>query len=245
LGLLHGDDGRPPESIESQPIDVEDASRLMVDLGFVAFRTPAGAAAPDSCLMVMIHDEPTGRHFDTEVITYWGASAGRGHLLALDRTATLPLSRDYSWGRIRIVDRFGAQNAFVSFGGTLTGESISDHAHLFIFRSPAIILRLPGHSQREDRLAEEAVSFFGRVIPHLWRADAERDLSSRDPLDLYAAFLLHTRAELAASLALREALGAEEQVLHRELRALEARGPGRMEAGRALLAALGIAVDGP
>ena len=43
----------------------------MADLGFVAFRTPPGMPVPDSCLMVMIRDAPTRRHFDPETVSYW------------------------------------------------------------------------------------------------------------------------------------------------------------------------------
>ena len=147
--------------------------------------------------MVTIHDIPTERHFDTEVVSYWVTSLDRGQLRTVDGTTPLPFSRPFSWGRIRLVDRLGARNSFVSFGGTLSGESVGAGARLFIFRSPAPIFRgLPGHSQREDRLAAEVLTFFGRMIPHLWMpAHRAADLVRRRPLDVYAAFLLHVRAD--------------------------------------------------
>ena len=114
---------------------------------------------------------------------------------------------------------------------------------LFIFCSPALILRLPGHSQREDKLAEEVLTFFGRIIPHLWAPDIERRISSASPLDVYAAFLLHTRARLARSRALRDSLGAAASTLHREIAVIEENHRDRLEAGELLLAALKIPLD--
>jgi hypothetical protein len=244
-GLRRAVDGRigPPESIDAPPIDIETAAGLMSDVGFVVFRTPPGSSAPESCLMVLLHDAPTRRHFDAEVVTYWVARAGRGQLATIDRAARLPVSMPYSWGRIRILDRLGARNSFVSFGGTLSAESVGEGARLLIFRSPALILRLPGHSQREDRLAEEVMTFFGRPIPHLWTADTERLIAAALPLDVYAAFLLHTQARIASSPALRRALSGARSTLRREIAVLEESAGDRLAAGRQLLAALQIPLD--
>lgn len=233
----------PPESIDEPPIDADVAARLMSDVGFIAFRTPSGSKAPDSCLMVTLHDIPTERHFDTEVVSYWVTNLDRGQLQTIDGTTRLPFAHPFSWGRIRLVDRFDARNGFVSFGGTLSGESVGAGARLFIFRSPAPIFRLPGHSQREDRLAEEVLTFFGRIIPHLWTPETERRISSASPLDVYAAFLLHARARLAHSRALRDALGGAALSLRKEFAVIEENDRDRLEAGRRLLAALEIPPD--
>jgi hypothetical protein len=230
-----------PESIDEPPIDADVAARLMSGVGFIAFRTPSGSKTPESCLMVAVHDVPTERHFDTELVSYWVTSLDRGQLQILDGTTRLPFSHPFSWGRIRLVDRFDARNSFVSFGGTLSGESVGAGARLFIFRSPAPILRLPGHSQHEDRLAKEVLTFFGRIIPHLWTPDIERRISSASPLDVYAAFLLHTRARLAQSRALRDALGGAASSLRREFAVIEENDRDRLDAGERLLAALEIA----
>jgi hypothetical protein len=230
----------PPESIDEPPIDADVAARLMADVGFVAFRTLSGSRVPQSCLMVTLHDIPTERHFDTEVISYWVTSVDRGQLQTIDTTTRLPFSHPFSWGRIRLVDRFNARNSFVSFGGALSGESVGTGARLFIFRSPAPIFRLPGHSQREDRLAGEVMTFFGRIMPHLWTPETERRISSASPLDVYAAFLLHARARLARSRALRDALGGVASSLHKEVAVIEENDRDRLEAGQRLLAALEI-----
>ena len=73
----------------------------MSDLGFVAFRTPSGSKVPESCLMVTVHDTPTQRHFDTEVVSYWVTSLDRGQLQTIDGTTRLPFSHPFS-GRIRL-----------------------------------------------------------------------------------------------------------------------------------------------
>lgn len=238
-----GDKSRPPESIDEPPIDLDAAARLMADAGFVLFRTPPGSPTPESCLMVVIRDVPSERHFDAEVASFWVTSDERGQLQSVDRKVRLPFSRPYSWGRIRIVDRLGARNSFVGFGGEVTGESVGAGARLLIFRSPAMIFRLTGHSQREDRLAQEVLTFFGRIVPHLWTPDVERRVSSASPLDLYSALLLHTRARVVRSRALREALGGGESFLHREIALMEATRPDRLQGGRLLLAALELPLD--
>lgn len=230
----------PPESIDETPIDVEEASRLMATLGFVLFRTPPGARLPASCLMLQLNDEPTGRHFDPEVVDYWAIVAGHGRSLSLDGSVHVPFSGSYSWGQIRITDRYGVRNRFVSFGGELSGESVGPGAKLIIFRSPATILRLPGHSQRQDRMAEEALTFFAHVIPRLWEPGIEPTVSDASPLDLYASFLLDTRARIERSSVLRVALERESPTLQREIAALERAGGGHLEAGRALLSTLGL-----
>ena len=74
-----------PEAIDDPPLTLDVASRLMADLGFLAFRTPPGTQTPDSCLMAMIRERPTRRHFDPEVVTYWASRGGRGILEYADR----------------------------------------------------------------------------------------------------------------------------------------------------------------
>jgi hypothetical protein len=155
----------------------------------------------------------------------------------LDRCSAVPFVRDFSWGQIRLVDRFGAHNTFAAFGGELSGESVGDGARLFIFRSSAPILRLGGHSQRPDRLATDVVSFFAQLVPHVWAGQNERLVAASPSLDLYAAFLLHMNARITRSAALRESGAADARVLARELAALS---PWQVERGRALLERLGM-----
>jgi hypothetical protein len=232
----------PSEAIDEAPITVDAASELMADLGFLAFRTPPGTAVPDSCLMAMIRDAPTRRHFDPELASYWVIDDGRGRVEVADRDTTTPLTREFSWGRIRLVDRFGARNSFVSFGGVMDAERVGPDALLLVFRSPAPILRLRGHSQREDRTAEEVLTFFGRLVPRLWQSPAEeRMLGAASPEALYAAFMLHSTARSRQSTVLREAISDDVRPLLRELRLTEVHRPHALSAARALLERMDLA----
>jgi hypothetical protein len=231
----------PPESIEQPALTIDEAAGLMADLGFVAFRTPPDAVVTDSCLMVMIRDAPTRRHFDPETVSCWVTENGHGQTELVDRDARAPISQPFSWGRIRLVDRLGMRNSFVSFGGWLTGERVGADALLLIFRSPAPILRLPGHSQQRDRLSDDILSFFGRLIPRLWSNPAhERVVGSVPPEDLYAAFLLHEAGRLQRSHSLREAIPDDAHALLRQLELAERSRPDSLAAGRELLSLLGL-----
>jgi hypothetical protein len=234
----------PPESIDQPALSLDEAAALMSDLGFVAFRTPAEVSGTDSCLMVVIRDAPTRRHFDPEIASFWVMERGRGTKASADRATTTPLSRAYSWGPIRLEDRFGVRNEFVSFGGWLTCERVGPDATLLIFRSPAPILRLGGHSQPPDGLADNAVSFFSRLIPHTWVAAQEALIGSVPPSDLWAAFLLYERARLSQSVPLREALSDDDRGVSREVMRARAAQHDALAGGQRLLARLGLLTRG-
>jgi hypothetical protein len=242
-GSLQRADGTPiatpPESIEQAALTIDAAADLMADLGFVAFRTPPDAEVKDSCLMAMIRDAPTRRHFDPETVSYWVIENGHGQTELVDREVRTPISRRFSWGRIRLVDRLGKRNSFVSFGGWLTGERVGADALLLIFRSSAPILRLPGHSQQRDHLSDDAMSFFGRLVPRLWSSPAhERLVGALPPDALYAAFLLHEARQINRSAPLREAIPDDAHALIRELELAERHRPEALAAGRELLSVL-------
>ena len=235
----------PPETIEDAAITVDRAAELMADLGFVAFRSQSTDAIPDSSLVAIIRDSPTRRHFDPEVVTYWAMSAGRGQLDAIDRDTALPIARRYNWGRIRLTDRFHAKNGFASFGGELMADRIGPDARIVIFCSPAPIVRLRGHSQLQDRLADEIQSFFARVTPRLWTSRSEEAMvASAAPDALYSAFLIdaHNRLSSASS-------DDEEQVdiyrnVVRELDLFRRHRPAAVETGARLIRRLGLSEPG-
>ena len=230
----------PPETIDDAAISIDQASALMTDLGFIVFRTPPDSSTPDSCLMVMLHESPTTRHFDPEVVSFWITDEGRGRIREIDRTSRA-FEMPFSWGRIRVVDRLGARNSFVTFGGMVSSERVGSGALLLIFRTPAVIFRLPGHSQRQDRLAEDAMSFFGRLVPLLWRSpDIERTVAATPPLVLYGAFLLHTIERVTHSQILRDSIEPELPTLHRQLDDMMAHHPDPMRAAAILLVTLGM-----
>lgn len=61
----------PPEQVGGAALSLDEAAGLMARFGFVAFRTPPGDPMPDKCLMAAIRSQPTGRHFDPEIVSYW------------------------------------------------------------------------------------------------------------------------------------------------------------------------------
>ena len=230
---------RAPESIEHPALTIDEASGLMAHLGFVAFRTPPRAAVTDSCLMAMVRDAPTRRHFDPKSVGFWVVANGHGALRVADRDSRTPISQPYSWGRISLTDRFGARNSFASFGGWLTGERVATDALLLIFRSPAAILRLPGHSQHRDLLSDRALAFFGRIVPRLWSHPGNEQLvSSAPPEGLYGAFLLYEARRFVGSTAPRDVIGEDARALARELARMQRSRPDALVEGRELLALL-------
>jgi hypothetical protein len=231
----------PPESIEQPALSIDEAAGLMAGLGFVAFRTSSDTPQTDSCLMVMIRDTPTRRHFDPEAVTYWVLDNGHGRSEVIDYATQAPISRPFSWGRIRLVDRLGARNGFVSFGGWLTGERVGNDALLLIFRSPAPILRLPGHSQRHDSLSDEILGFFGRLIPRMWSNPSDETLvGSLPPEALHAAFLIHEAGRTRGSVRLRDANPSDARAALRQLELAQRYRPDELAAGREILSRLGL-----
>lgn len=235
--------GSPPETIDDDPLTIDAASELMARLGFIAFRTPPAARMPDSCLMALLRDTPTFAHFDPEAVSYWSFEAGHGGLATIEVTTRPPLSHPFSWGRIRISDRLGMRNSFVTFGGQLTAEAMGPGALLVIFRSPVPILRLPGHSQRADHLAEEAIAFFGRLLPRLWDSTMEQLVGGAAPEALWAAFLLHERERGETPNRLFDEADRVKSRVWRGLRQLSVERPDALAGGRRMLHALGLSAS--
>lgn len=232
----------PPEGIEEPPITLDEASQLMARLGFIGFRSPPEAAVPDSCLMAVIRDRPTRQHFDPEAASFWVFDDPHGRLELIDRDSPMPVHGRFSWGRIRLVDRYLARNSFVTFGGVLDAERVGSDARVIIFRSPAPILRLPGHSQRQDRLSEHVMSFFARLVPKLWSDGPEAELASAGPEALYAAFLLYTAAALKRSPMLRESAADGAAAVRRDLADMAHQRAAALAAGDALIKRLKLEV---
>ena len=213
---------------------------MMGDLGFLAFRTEAEVPGTDSCLLVMIRDAPTRRHYDPDAVGYWTMVDGQGRWELADRDTAAPKTQRFSWGRIRLEDRYGARNDFVTFGGWLATDRVADDALLLVFRSPAPILRLGGHSQPGDHLAEEVLVFFSHLVPRLWDGrTTELMVGSEPPEHLWAAFLLHVQKRVRSS-GLREALAGDAVTLGHELDREHHLRPEAIDEGRRLLARLGL-----
>jgi hypothetical protein len=230
----------PPEAIRDPAITIERASSLLGTLGFIAFRTPPSDPLPDSCVAAVLRETPTLRHFDPVSATYWVTVDCHGALDAVQWDTRTPQSRVFSWGRIRLVDRFGIRNSFVSFGGTVDSERLSRTDLLLIFRSPAPILRLRSHSQQPDDGAEDLVAFFGRIVPRLWTSpEIERLVNESEPTDLYGAFLLYSAQRRSDSHRLPDAQSLDTHE-RRELDLLATHRPDAVARGRELLETLDL-----
>ena len=132
--------------------------------GFLAYPDLPDGPGP-AFLLVALRPAPTLRHYDPEAIDYWVTDDGRGSRRTLTHDTPMPRSEDFSWGLIRLVDRLGVSNEYLTFGGHLDAALIDDVV-VAAFASPAPLLRRGGHSQGWDDGAD--------VIGALLRADDGR-----------------------------------------------------------------------
>jgi hypothetical protein len=169
-------------------LDPPAAAGLLENLGFVASSDLPDRPGP-AYLLVAFRPEPTLRHYDPELVSYWVTAAGRGAQRVLTRDTELPVDADFTWGMIRIVDRLKVSNEYLTFGGHLAAASIQDTT-IGVFTSPTPLLRRGGHSQGWDHGAEILGAFFGRLqIAVDYIPGFEAHLAAADPLARYAAFL--------------------------------------------------------
>ncbi|CAN5588848.1 hypothetical protein BH20CHL7_BH20CHL7_11910 [soil metagenome] len=168
--------------------DLRAAAPLLADWGFLADPDLPDRPGP-AYLLVALRDQPTLRHYDPEVVDYWVSDAGRGVRRSLTRATRMPIEMPFSWGLIRIVDRLGVSNEYVSFGGQLRAAAV-DGMTIAVFRSEVPLLRRGGHSQGWDYGADTLAAYFGRV---LLAVDVELGYEARaaaaDPPTRYAAFI--------------------------------------------------------
>jgi hypothetical protein len=209
---------RPPAERLGLPIVV---SRI-ADLGFLV-----GPDLPDrpgpAYLLIALRDEPTLRHYDPERIDFWVADDGRGVRRTLTRATAVPLDLEVSWGMIRIVDRLGATNEYLTFGGHLSAVPLPG-ATVVAITSPVPLLCRGGHSQQWDAGGEQLGAFFARVVAAVdVRPDLEPRFAAVDPLVRYAAFLADVVARYRTCPDLRDLnphvyglLLAEESLMRRE-----------------------------
>lgn len=225
----------------SSGTDIAEATRRLLDLGFW-LESPFPARAGDSRLFLALRDRPTLRHFDPELVTYWQTGDdGRGHRADLTRATDLPISHEYSWGKITIVDRLGVHNEFMSLGGTLTAEETAPDTTTVVFRSPGPVLRLGGHSQGADLVATDLGAFFGRMmVPIDFEPGAEQAISSTSPMARYAAFVAFEQARFDGHPLLREEHPQHAMIIALEARRLERDDPFAWAAGTRLVERLGL-----
>jgi hypothetical protein len=196
----------PPTTGRSPSID--EAAALVRDWGFLAHADLPNEPG-DAYLVVAIRDQPTLTHFDPEQVEFWvnrgPAGHERGTRQTIWRTTGLPISIPFSWGTIRIIDRLGISNEYITFGGLL--EAVDQPGMtLCIFRSPAPLLRRGGHSQESDPGSFDFAAFFGRVMIAIdYVPGFEALASTTSPLGRYAACVAHFAERYSHSADLRSA----------------------------------------
>jgi hypothetical protein len=173
---------------------VAEAGRLLANLGFTLYHASPDLPRGGADLLVALREVPALTHFDPELVEYWVAREGRGRPARLERSSRLPLTVEFEWGAIRIIDRLGVENQFLSFGGELRAQELERATAVVRFRSPAPIFRWAGHSQGVDPLTDEVGAFFGRLmVPVDFEPGAESRIAEAPPLVLYAACVADVR----------------------------------------------------
>jgi hypothetical protein len=156
--------------------------------GFLAYPDLPDGPGP-AFLLVAIRPAPTLQHYDPEAVDYWVTEDGRGSRRTLTHDTSMPLSDDFSWGLIRLVDRLGVSNEYLTFGGHLDAALIGDVV-VAAFASSAPLLRRGGHSQGWDEGADAIGGFFARMMVAVdFKPGFERSFAAADPLTRYAAFV--------------------------------------------------------
>lgn len=215
------------------PLDTRVGYELLEQLGFLHVPAATAGSGP-AYLLVAIRRRPTLDHYDPELIRYWVACDGRGTCDEMTISSRMPLQAPFSWGTIRLVDRLGVSNEYLTFGGDLSAERVAG-AVVSVFRSPAPLLTCGGHSQGWDAGAHAVAGFFGRLRAEVGAdRQLERVVADTPPLALFAAFV----AEAARRLRGSEELRAIEPILwrwiRREARGLASERPPEWAAGQAL-----------
>ena len=201
MGAPLGGDAEPRED-PAPVLRAVDMARWVSRWGFLAAPDLPDGPGP-AFLLVALRPVPTLSHYDPEAIDYWVTEGGRGARRSLTHDSPMPLSEDYSWGPIRLIDRLGASNEYLTFGGHLDAAAIDDGI-VAALASPAPLLRRGGHSQDWDLGADAIGAFFGRLMVAVdFTPGFEATLAQATPLTRYAAFVRDGLARRAAGVAFR------------------------------------------
>ena len=202
--------------------------------GFLAYPDLPDGPGP-AFLLVALRPTPTLQHYDPEAVDYWVTDGGHGSRRTLTHDTSMPRSEDFSWGMIRLVDRLGVSNEYLTFGGHLDAAWIDDVV-VAAFSSPAPLLRRGGHSQGWDEGADAIGAFFARIMVAVdFKSDFERTFAAAEPLTRYAAFVRDTdgrRHRGQRSTSLDDPLG---RLVRHEATRIRASAPGAWDAAGALL----------
>lgn len=156
--------------------------------GFLAYPDLPDGPGP-AFLLVALRPIPTLKHYDPEAIDYWVTDGGRGSRRTLTHGTLMPRSEEFSWGLIRLVDRLGVSNEYLTFGGHLDAALIDDVV-VAAFASPVPLLRRGGHSQGWDDGADVIGGFFARMMVAVdFKPGFEQSFGAADAQTRYAAFV--------------------------------------------------------
>jgi hypothetical protein len=221
----------------SAAIQPSAAVPLLADWGFLVHADLPDKDGP-AYLLVALRRQPSLRHYDPEKVEYWVARGDRCVRETLTTDSRIPCQVDYAWGTIRLVDRLGVTNEYLTFGGRLSADAFDDGI-VAVFTSPAPQLRRGGHSQGWDHGAEALGAFFGRLRAAVGGGSRfEARAANADPVTWYAAFLADFLPRYRASAVLREMHPELWRILQVEERRLQREQPDDWSEGVQLLAAL-------
>lgn len=231
------------EDVQAAPPEGElraaDVAGRVGHWGFLAHPDLPDGPGP-AFLLVALRPAPTLQHYDPEAVDYWVTQGGRGQRRTLTHDAPMPRSEDFSWGLIRLVDRLGVSNEYLTLGGHLDAASVDDVV-VAAFASPAPLLRRGGHSQGLDPGADAIGAFFGRVMIAVdFKPGFEAAFAEADPLTRYAAFVRDAEARSRLGRAAARNDDEVAPLIRREAARLRASQPGSWDAAAALLDIAGI-----
>ena len=179
---------RPKDADPALGLTATELAGQVDHWGFVAHPDLPDRPGP-AFLLVALRPAPTLQHYDPEAVDYWVTKDGRGERRTLTHDSPMPQSEDYSWGLIRLVDRLGVSNEYLTFGGHLDAVLIDDVV-VAAFASQAPQLRRGGHSQGWDAGADAIGAFFARLMVAVdFKPGFEQAFATATPLTRYAAFV--------------------------------------------------------
>ncbi len=186
--IRDGATGPADDATPAASLSAADSAPRLQRWGFLAQPDLPDRPGP-AFLLVALRPGPTLEHYDPEAVEYWVTVDGHGQRRTLTHDSPMPQSEDFAWGLIRLVDRLGVSNEYLTFGGHLDA-AVVDSVVVVAFASGVPLLRRGGHSQGVDPGADAVGAFFGRLMVAVdYQPGYEAALAAADPLTRYAAFV--------------------------------------------------------
>lgn len=168
------------------------AGEMPVDLGY-HFHTPEEATGNARCLHpqldVLMHAEPTGRHFDPQILTVTAVVGGYTQKISFHHPAPDGRTFQIAAGRIVLRDRVQKEVEAFTFGGELQAH-LQNGTSLFQLRSPAPILAVVRLGSPIILFVSEVEILLSRIKVRLDGANGlgfEARMARVAPLTLYVA----------------------------------------------------------